>query len=71
MRYSLAHTDREGLPMTTPRTRPAKSESTGAEGQWATGHREPLNVNERAKQDDDGPNVRKTWVQPAAYEDLT
>jgi sulfite reductase (ferredoxin) len=28
------------------------------EGQWALGYREPLNVNERAKRDDDGLNVR-------------
>src|SRR5262245_47780661 len=28
------------------------------EGQWALGHREPLNPNERNKKDDDGLNVR-------------
>jgi sulfite reductase (ferredoxin) len=28
------------------------------EGQWAVGHREPLNPNERTKKDDDGLNVR-------------
>jgi len=28
------------------------------EGQWAMGHREPLNPNERTKKDDDGLNVR-------------
>src|SRR5258707_12933453 len=28
------------------------------EGQWALGHREPLNPNERTKKDDDGLNVR-------------
>ena len=28
------------------------------EGQWALGHREPLNPNERMKQDDDGLNAR-------------
>jgi sulfite reductase (ferredoxin) len=28
------------------------------EGQWALGHREPLNVNERTKKDDDPLNVR-------------
>ncbi|HET8660310.1 MAG TPA: nitrite/sulfite reductase [Micromonosporaceae bacterium] len=28
------------------------------EGQWALGHREPLNPNERSKKDDDGLNVR-------------
>jgi hypothetical protein len=25
------------------------------QGQWALGHREPLNQNERVKRDDDGP----------------
>jgi sulfite reductase (ferredoxin) len=29
------------------------------EGQWAFGHREPLNPNERVKKDDDGLNVRR------------
>lgn len=29
------------------------------EGQWALGHLEPLNPNERAKKDDDGLNVRR------------
>ncbi|HMG29841.1 MAG TPA: nitrite/sulfite reductase, partial [Jiangellaceae bacterium] len=28
------------------------------EGQWALGHLEPLNPNERTKKDDDGLNVR-------------
>src|SRR5688572_19046820 len=28
------------------------------EGQWAMGHREPLNPNERTKKDDNGLNVR-------------
>src|SRR5262249_43193755 len=28
------------------------------EGQWALGHREPLNPNERVKRDDDALNVR-------------
>ncbi len=31
---------------------------TRGEGQWALGHREPLNANERSKKDDDGLNVR-------------
>jgi sulfite reductase (ferredoxin) len=30
----------------------------GGEGQWALGHREPLNPNERMKKDDDGLNAR-------------
>jgi sulfite reductase (ferredoxin) len=37
-------------------TRPAKR--VRGEGQWAMGHREPLNPNERTKKDDDGLNVR-------------
>ncbi len=36
--------------------RPAKRKR--GEGQWKLGHREPLNVNERTKKDDDGLNVR-------------
>jgi sulfite reductase (ferredoxin) len=35
--------------------RPRRS---GGEGQWALGHREPLNPNERMKKDDDGLNAR-------------
>ncbi|HZN71722.1 MAG TPA: nitrite/sulfite reductase [Micromonosporaceae bacterium] len=31
---------------------------TRGEGQWALGHREPLNPNERVKKDDNGLNVR-------------
>jgi sulfite reductase (ferredoxin) len=45
--------------MAIPRTRPARTKAPSAEGQWAQGYREPLNVNERVKQDDDGLNVRK------------
>ena len=45
--------------MAIPRTRPARTKAPSAEGQWAQGDREPLNVNERVKQDDDGLNVRK------------
>ena len=29
------------------------------QGQWALGHREPLNANEQFKKDDDGLNVRR------------
>src|SRR5262245_61408057 len=36
---------------------PAAKRARG-EGQWALGHREPLNPNERTKKDDDGLNVR-------------
>ncbi|MDV7355191.1 nitrite/sulfite reductase [Rhodococcus oxybenzonivorans] len=45
--------------MTTPRTRPTAVKPLRKEGQWAQGEREPLNVNEKVKQDDDGLNVRK------------
>jgi len=44
--------------------RPARAAAAKAdkrprgEGQWAMGHREPLNPNERNKKDDDGLNVR-------------
>ena len=41
-------------------TRPfAKAKPPRGEGQWAMGHLEPLNVNERTKKDDDGLNVRR------------
>jgi sulfite reductase (ferredoxin) len=40
---------------TAPAPRPPR---TRGEGQWALGHREPLNVNERMKKDDDGLNAR-------------
>lgn len=43
--------------MSTPTDRPTRR--TGVEGQWALGDREPLNANERVKQEDDGLNVRK------------
>jgi sulfite reductase (ferredoxin) len=39
-----------------PTTTPGKRKR--GEGQWKLGHREPLNVNERTKRDDDGLNVR-------------
>ena len=40
----------------------ATTERTGrpkGQGQWALGHREPLNANEQFKKDDDGLNVRQ------------
>ncbi|MFC7549503.1 nitrite/sulfite reductase [Plantactinospora sp. GCM10030261] len=43
-------------PPPTARPRPAKR--VRGEGQWALGHREPLNANERTKKDDDPLNVR-------------
>ncbi|TDC32125.1 nitrite/sulfite reductase [Micromonospora sp. 15K316] len=42
-----------------PPTRPARTpRRPRGEGQWALGHREPLNPNERTKKDDDPLNVR-------------
>ena len=38
---------------------PCQTKAPSAEEQWAQGDREPLNVNEQVKQDDDGLNVRK------------
>ena len=40
------------------RSRRPDAGSPRGEGQWALGHREPLNVNERVKFDDGGLNVR-------------
>ena len=45
---------------------PAPQRSTG-QGQWALGHREPLNPNERFKKDDDGLNVRQRIENIYAY----
>ena len=40
--------------------RPARpARRTAGQGQWALGHLEPLNPNERTKKDDDGLNVRQ------------
>jgi sulfite reductase (ferredoxin) len=39
-------------------TRPAKARRPLGQGQWALGHREPLNKPEQTKKDDDGLNVR-------------
>jgi sulfite reductase (ferredoxin) len=42
-----------------PPDRPARPpRRTAGQGQWALGHLEPLNPNERTKKDDDGLNVR-------------
>jgi sulfite reductase (ferredoxin) len=40
-----------------PQSRPPRR--TAGQGQWALGHLEPLNPNERTKKDDDGLNVRQ------------
>src|SRR5947199_343168 len=44
------------------------------EGQWALGHREPLNPNERTKKDDNRQNVQLHWVRiedvPAIWQRL-
>jgi sulfite reductase (ferredoxin) len=48
-------------PAGAPKPRAARGRQDGrprGEGQWALGHREPLNPNERTKKDDDGLNVR-------------
>jgi sulfite reductase (ferredoxin) len=37
------------------------------QGQWALGYHEPLNVNERAKRDDDGLNVRQRIIERYQY----
>jgi sulfite reductase (ferredoxin) len=44
-------------PKSTP-TPTTKAPTRKGQGQWALGHREPLNPNERTKKDDDGLNVR-------------
>ncbi|MGH3871386.1 MAG: nitrite/sulfite reductase [Pseudonocardiaceae bacterium] len=45
--------------MSTPTRRAPAAKARRGEGQWALGHREPLNPNERTKKDDDGLNVRR------------
>src|SRR4051794_30857548 len=42
-----------------PPDRPRPSRRSAGQGQWALGHLEPLNPNERTKKDDDGLNVRQ------------
>ena len=49
----------------TPRTTPTRRPR--GEGQWAVGHREPLNPNERTKKDDDPLNVRARIEQIYAH----
>jgi sulfite reductase (ferredoxin) len=45
--------------MTVTAPRPAPVRRARGEGQWAVGHREPLNPNERTKKDDPPLNVRR------------
>src|SRR3954468_3978623 len=45
-------------PSNTPQTPAARPRKARGEGQWALGHREPLNPNERTKKDDNPLNVR-------------
>ncbi|HEY0530504.1 MAG TPA: nitrite/sulfite reductase [Actinoplanes sp.] len=45
-------------PSSTPATPSARPRKARGEGQWALGHREPLNPNERTKKDDNPLNVR-------------
>nr|WP_296070572.1 nitrite/sulfite reductase [uncultured Actinoplanes sp.] len=45
-------------PSSTPATPAARPRKARGEGQWALGHREPLNPNERIKKDDNPLNVR-------------
>lgn len=42
--------------------RPRAAGRAKGQGQWALGHREPLNVNEQMKKDDDGLNVRQRII---------
>lgn len=44
---------------TTERRAPARKGKGRSDGQWALGHREPLNPNERSKKDDNPLNVRE------------
>ncbi len=52
-------------PDSRPESRSEKRQR--GEGQWAMGHREPLNPNERTKKDDDGLNVRARIVSIYAH----
>ncbi|MGH8828856.1 MAG: nitrite/sulfite reductase, partial [Jiangellaceae bacterium] len=46
------------MPPTPATQTAAQPRRPRGEGQWALGHLEPLNANERVKKDDDGLNVR-------------
>jgi sulfite reductase (ferredoxin) len=60
--------DRPTTPARTQRSGPgSRSASRKGQGQWALGHLEPLNANERVKKDDDGLNVRRRIEQIYAH----
>jgi sulfite reductase (ferredoxin) len=55
----MADTGPADPPAPRPEPRPGRpGRRTAGQGQWALGHLEPLNPNERTKKDDDGLNVR-------------
>lgn len=55
----VATAGQPAAPAARAATRPARTaRRPRGEGQWALGHREPLNPNERTKKDDDPLNVR-------------
>ncbi|KWW99998.1 nitrite/sulfite reductase [Carbonactinospora thermoautotrophica] len=55
-------------PATTPPDSPTRKITRHrGEGQWALGHLEPLNANERLKKDDDGLNVRDRIINIYQY----
>jgi sulfite reductase (ferredoxin) len=45
----------------------ARQTARRGQGQWALGYREPLNVNERSKRDNDGLNVRQRIIDIYQY----
>ena len=49
-------------PSDAPKPRTARPSRPKGQGQWALGHLEPLNSNERAKKDDNGLNVRNRII---------
>lgn len=56
----------ESAPTTPPRGNGQKPQLKG-QGQWALGHREPLNANEQQKKDDNALNVRERIKNIYAY----
>src|SRR6266542_3565544 len=64
---TLPH-DQQGDPQPAlARKQRARPASRKGQGQWALGHLEPLNPNERVKKDDDGLNVRRRIEQIYAH----